>query len=211
MLCFISLILVNCASNKINQQAPGFLPDYTLLQLESGTNDDMIIYSYRSKTSRRSDYHCAIVESVVLYQKANINGITSVQIEKARNNINTNLKQIIGAKFNLTNKAESGVFRLQVAITGAKVEEEGLKLRNILPISAAIKIAKRATNLDKKKAVIIIEIKATDSVNNKLLIEIVSIMNGENFYLASNTNDEFQKLIVIWIKELLKRTNAYQK
>lgn len=67
MLCFISLILVNCASNKINQQAPGFLPDYTLLQLESGTNDDMIIYSYRSKTSRRSDYQ--LLKRTNAYQK----------------------------------------------------------------------------------------------------------------------------------------------
>ncbi|MCE3268593.1 MAG: hypothetical protein K0R49_845 [Burkholderiales bacterium] len=183
---------------------PGFLPNYSLLKPVSPSPDGTQIYTYTAPNAKHSDYRGAIIESVALYQNAVESGITAQQIEEARKNIDNGISKIIRKKIAITNKAESGVVRVSTAITGATLEKEGFKPWNIIPVSAAIKLASMATGLDSKKPVLVVEIKITDSMNGKMLKEIVSVIDGEKFHMSSNTAAEFQKLAVEWVAQAVK-------
>ena len=109
----------------------------------------------------------------------------------------------------ITTKPGRGVLLMQVAITGATLEKDSLKPWNLVPISAAIRLASTATGLDNKTPTLVVEIKFVDSKSGELLKEVVSTISGESFRMESNTPEEFDKLATEWVNKALKysRTN----
>ena len=199
------LILVSCASTvSPTQKPPGFLADYSILKPVTNSNPDIKIFGYKNPQVSRSDYHAVIVEPVVLYQGATDGGVTNEQIAAAKKAIADDLKQQLSTKIKITNQAGAGVASLNVAITGAIIEGDGFKPRNLMPISAAIKLASKATGLDNKKTVLIIETKVLDSVSNKLLSASYTTISGDEFRLGSSTPAEFLKVAKLWVKEAVK-------
>lgn len=204
----IGLLLSAAAcATKTNptQKAPGFLPNYSLLKPVTPSPEGTELYMYKAPDAKRSDYHGAIVESVTFYRNpTESTSLTTAEIEQARKNLNDGIAKVVSKQIPINYKAGPGVARVTVAITGATLEKEGFQPWNIIPVSAAIKLASMATNLDNKKPVLVIEIKIADSVNGRLLKEIVTIINGEKFRISSNAADEFQKLAVIWVDQAIK-------
>ena len=96
--------------------------------------------------------------------------------------------------------------RLQVAITGASLETDGFKPRNMIPISAALKLASMATGMDNKTPELVVELKFTDSQTGKLLKEVVTTISGEQFRSASDISDIFNNLVTQWVQQALKAT-----
>ncbi len=197
-------ILISGCATKMDPstKAPGFLPNYSLLKpipSPEGTQ----IYSYKDPQAKISDYHGAILTPVALYQTATESGVTAAQIEQARANIDQGIKQIVGKKLPIVTKSGVGVARVNVAITGAVLEGDNFALRNLVPISAAIKLASMATGLDNKKPVMVVEIKVVDSQSDKLLKETVTTISGEKFRMSSNTVEEFEKLATEWVQQAL--------
>lgn len=168
----------------------------------------MQIYTYRTPNVKRSDYHAAIIKPVTLYQSATESGVTTEQIEQARKNIESGVTQIVSKHIGITTKPGPGVAYIYVSITGAILEGDGFKLRNLIPISAAIRLAAIATNMDNKKPILVIEIKMIDSQNNEILKEIVTSISGEKFRLSIHTADEFQKLAVEWVHQVLSYSDG---
>lgn len=200
-----TLTLVGCASKPdINQQAPGFLPNYSLLKEVPGPQGTKL-YVYKNPEVKLGDYHAVIVDPVVLYQTAADKDVTNAQIEQARANINAGIKDIVSKKLALADNPGPGVFRLQVAITGANYQAEGFKPWNVIPISAAIKLASMATDNDSKKPILVVELKFVDSQNGKLLKEVVSTLNGDSFRgKPEDVSNTFAKLANNWVAEALK-------
>lgn len=188
------------------QRAPAFLPNYSLLKpvpSPAGTK----IYSYKNPNINRSDYNAAIVEPVSLYQTASNDGVADAQIENARANINAGIKEIISKKLTITNQPGPGVLRLQVAITGARLEGDGFKPWNIIPISAAIKLASMATGQESKKPVLVVELKFVDSQTGNLLKEVVTTISGENLKSQNDVSGAFDKLATEWVQQAMKYSN----
>tara|TARA_R110000868_G_scaffold380784_4_gene647012 strand:- start:10212 stop:10874 length:663 start_codon:yes stop_codon:yes gene_type:complete len=201
---FLAALLASCHKDyNPTTEAPGFLPDYSILK-KVPSADGTEIYTYKSPSFKRSDYHAVIVMPVTLYQSATKKGVTEKQITAARTDIQDHITQIVNKQMPTAKKPGPGVARLNVAITGAMVENESLKIRNLIPISAAITIASRATGVNKKNAVLVVELKFTDSVSGKLLRETVSVINGEKFRMKSNTATEFTALANQWVKQALQ-------
>lgn len=202
------VLLASCGSKQtpdpITQQAPAFLPNYSLLKPMPSPGEGMKVYAYKDPSVNRGDYNAAIVAPVIIYQTATDKGVTDSQIEQARANINTGIQQIVNKKLKLTNQAGLGVLRLQVAITGASAAEDGFSARNIIPVSAAIKLASMATGMDSKTPQLIVELKFTDSQTGKLLKEVVTTIDGEKFRQTSNTTGEFSKLATEWVQQAMK-------
>ncbi len=198
-----SILISGCAT-KIDPttKAPGFLPNYSLLK-PIPSPDGTQIYSYKDPKAQISDYHAALLMPVALYQTATESGVTAAQIEQARENIDQGIKQIVSKKLPLTTKSGPGVARVNIAITGAVLEGDGFSVRNLVPISAAIKLASMATGLDNKKPVMVVEIKVVDSQSEKLLKETVTTISGEKFRMNSNAVEEFQKLATEWVQQAL--------
>ena len=203
----ITIALGGCASTQNpTQQAPGFLPDYSLLKPADDAPDGTQIYTYKNPNVDRSDYHAAIIEPVTLYQKAGESGsnVTDDQIQEARSSIDKGMTKIVSKRLKITNKPGSGVLVLNVAITGATLEKESFKPWNVIPISAAIYMAKKATDLDSKQPVMVVELKFTDSRSGELLKEVVTTINGDKFRTSSSTAGEFTKLANKWVEQALK-------
>lgn len=202
-------ILISSCATKMDPstKAPGFLPNYSLLKpipSPEGTQ----IYSYKDPQAKISDYHGAILTPVALYQTATESGVTAAQIEQARANIDQGIKQIVSKKLPIVTKSGVGVARVNVAITGAVLEGDNFSVRNLVPISAAIKLASMATGLDNKKPVMVVEIKVVDSQSDKLLKETVTTISGEKFRMSSNTVEEFEKLATEWVQQALAYSSS---
>lgn len=204
----LGVLLVGCATKMDpTTKPPGFLPNYGLLK-PIPSPDGTQIYSYKAPDAKLSDYHAALVAPVALYQTATESGVTAEQIEKARTNINKGIQQIVSNKLAITDKSGPGVARVNVAITGAVLEGDSFKPRDLVPISAAIKLASMATGLDNKKPIMVVEIKVVDSQSEKLLKETVTTISGEKFRMNSNTVEEFQNLATEWVQQALKYSSS---
>ena len=202
----LSLFAAGCATTvEPNQRPPAFLQDYSLLKAVPSPEGTQI-YSYKAPNVKSSDYHAAILDPVSLYQTATESGVTSEQIEKARRGIDNGIRQIVSKKVEITKKPGSGVLRIQVAITGATLEKDSLKPWNLVPVSAAIRLASVATGLDNKKPILVVELKVVDSQSGKLLKEVVSTIDGDKFR-TGDTTDEFEKLATQWVQQALKYAN----
>ncbi len=202
------VLITGCANKPdITEKAPGFLPNYDLLKRVDSPEGSQI-YIYQNPAANRSDYHAVILEPVVIYEGAiSETNLTHQHVEEARANIDAGIERIVSNQIQLTPFPAVGVARLQVAITGATLEEEGLKPWNIIPVSAAITLAKKATGLENKTPVLVVELKFTDSVNDTVLKEVVTTISGEDFRQQSNTTAEFTELANSWVQLALDYSN----
>ena len=204
----LALGLAGCASQSSLPKASGFLPDYSLLK-PVPSPAGIQIYTYQNPAVKRSDYNAVLIAPVVLYQTATANGVTQAQIDAARDNIQNGLRKIVNQSIAVTSNRGPGVAQLNVAITGAALEGDGFHARNLIPISAAIKLASTATDLDKKTPVLVVELKFVDSMTGKLLRETVTTVHGDQFRNRVNTAGEFALLAQQWVQQALQYSSGH--
>ncbi len=202
-----ALALAGCTSQpkKPTQDPSGFLPDYSQLKEVTPAPEGMQVYTYVAPGVKRGDYHAVIVAPVTLYQTATKNGITTQDITNAQVDLQNGIQTIVSQKIPLTTIPGPGVAQLNVAITGAEVNQEGMKPWNVVPISAAIKLASVATGLNGKIPVMVVEMKFTDSVNGRLLKEVFTTISGDQFRTADNA-PQFTALAQNWVQQVLNYT-----
>ena len=203
----LALGLVGCASNTPPplESTSGFLPDYKVLKPVSSPESTRV-YSYTAPDVQRDQYSALMVSPVIVYQSATAHGITNQEIATARANLDNGIKRIAAQYIPLTQESGPGVAKLQVAITGATADQDGFKPWNVIPVSAAIKLATMATDTDSKTPVLMVELKFTDSVSGKLLREDVTIISGDSFRDRAKTPEEFVKLVQQWVQDAVQYT-----
>ncbi len=203
-----TLVLAGCTASPPTPttKPSGFLPDYALLKQVTPSPEGTQIYSYTAPNVK-GQYHAVLVAPVVLYQGATANGVTVQDISNAQADLQNGIQQIVSKKMPIVTQPGFGVAQLNVAITGAEVNQEGMQPRNIMPISAAIKLASVATGLNGKIPVMVVELKFTDSVNGRLLREIMTTISGDQFRTA-DTASQFTILAQNWVKQALEYSNA---
>ena len=214
-----TLALAGCGGSTLPnpiQKPSGFLPDYSLLKQVPNTPKGTEIYNYKSPSVQRGDYTSVIVDPVIVYQStttkteanASADLATAAQAEEVRASIQAGIQTVVSRKIPLTSTAGPGVARLSVAITGAMLEKEGLKPWNLIPVSAVITMASKASGKDEKTPAIMVELKFVDSSTGKLLRETVTVIHGDGFRDKANTDAEFQQLAEQWVKDALKYSSA---
>ena len=199
-------ILVACGGGGLSDaQKSGFLTssEYNRLQNVGSPAPGVNVYRYVSPDFKRSDWKGVMIDPVVLYQTAlkaeGKKGLTDETIYQTRMIIDRELHEKAAQRFNVVDKPGAGIARLSVAITGAEVEGDGFKPWNVVPISAVLFAAQKATGLDKKTPILVVEAKMRDSVTGKVLGEGVYTMAGETFRTESSTPEAFQKLAIDWV------------
>lgn len=221
----LCVAMVGCAFTSPSRKAPsqnasGFLPDYKLLSapVESG---NITVYRYVNPNINRSDYHAVIIDPIHLYQptgsktmsqsvdESSIDSyrtskVTKEQLKETESVLDTYIREMVSQKFNVVTTPGKGVAKLSVAITGAEIDKDGLRVINLMPISAAIKVASAATGIDNKRAVLIIEAKVVDSKSGELLGEAYNIVSGEKFRNEIKTSEQFQELAKNWVDMSIK-------
>ena len=201
-----ALLLAACGGGGLSDsQKSGYLTstEYNRLQNVGSPAPGVNIYRYINPDFKRSDWKGVMIDPVMLYQTAlkseGKKGLTEETIYETRMIIDRELREKASQRFNVVDKAGPGVARLSVAITGAEVEGESLKPRNFVPISAVLFTAQKATGLDSKTPMLVVEAKMRDSVTGKILGEGVYTMAGETFRTESSTTEAFQKLAIDWV------------
>jgi hypothetical protein len=207
------LLLTGCASKSskpnFTEESSGFLINYDLLTPVNAP-EDIQIYVYNNDAIESGDYDAAIVEPVFIYEGAIDEDTISYQnIENAKRGINTGLNRAVAEYFETTDTPAPGVFRMQVAITGANLEGAGLKPWNIIPVSAAITLATHATNTENKRPVLMVELKITDSQTGEILKEVLTISSGEYFRNLDNTSAAFEQVADDWVALVLEYSDIF--
>ena len=202
----VAALLSACAGGGLSDaNRSGYLTsaEYNQLQNVGSPAPGVNVYRYISPDFKRSDWKGLMIDPVVLYQTALKNegnkGLTDETIYQTRMIIDRELREKVAGRFNVVDKPGASVARLSVAITGAEVEGASLKPRNFVPISAVLFAAQKATGLDSKTPMLVVEAKMRDSVTGKILGEGVYTMAGETFRTESSTPEAFQKLAIDWV------------
>lgn len=198
LLSFALIVSVNAvADSKLSaQEKPqsGFLPDYSLLKPMKGPEGTKI-YRYTKFDFDPLAYSAVIVEPVVINQAEADEKITPQIIDQTRIALDASIRDRIGqSKLQMAHDPAPGTLRVSVAISGAELETEGFKPRNILPISAVIKAASYAAGKEQKTPVLLVESKITDSQSGDLLRAGMITISGEAFRDEASTGEEFQAL-----------------
>ena len=206
VLAISASVLVACGGGGLSDaQKSGFLTssEYNRLQQVGSPAPGVNVYRYVSPDFQRSDWKGVMIDPVILYQTAlkaeGKKGLTDETIYQTRMIIDKELHEKAARRFNVVDKPGAGIARLSVAITGAEVEGEGFKPWNVVPISAVLFAAQKATGLDSKTPMLVVEAKMRDSVTGKVLGEGVYTMAGETFRTESSTPEAFQKLAIDWV------------
>ena len=201
-----ALMLAACGGGGLtDSQKSGFLTstEYNRLQEVDSPAPGVKVYRYISPGFNRSDWKGVMIDPVVLFQTALKNegkkGLSEETIYQTRVLIDNELKQKAARRFNVVDKAGPGIARLSVAITGAEIEGDGFKPWNVIPVSAVLFAAQKATGVDSKTPSLVVEAKMRDSVTGKILGEGVYVMSGETFRMESSSPEAFQKLAIDWV------------
>ncbi|MEN9901708.1 MAG: hypothetical protein RL651_372 [Pseudomonadota bacterium] len=201
-----ALALVACGGGGLTQsQKSGFLTstEYNRLAEVDSPAPGVKVYRYISPNFNRSDWKGVMIDPVILFQTALKNegkkGLSEETIYQTRMLIDSELKEKAAKRFNVVDKPGPGIARLSVAITGAEIEGDGFKPWNVIPVSAVLFAAQKATGVDSKTPSLVVEAKMRDSVSGKILGEGVYVMSGETFRMESSSPEAFQKLAINWV------------
>lgn len=212
----ISVFLAACAgsgSKGVPQEnQSGFLgsgsAEYARLQEVSSPDDGVKIYRYKNPSFKVSDYKGMMIDPVVIYQTATTptegKGISEETIYQVRQDIDKSIKSGAANRFNVVDKPGPGVARLSIAITGAQTLGEGFKPRDLVPVSAILNLASKATGMETKKPFLVVEAKLQDSVTGKILGESVYTVEGETFRLESSSPEAFKELAIKWVRTAIQ-------
>lgn len=205
VLATVALLTACGGGGLTDAQKSGFLTssEYNRLVNVGSPAPGVNVYRYVSPDFNRSDWHGVMIDPVILFQTAlkdqGNKGLSEETIYETRMIIDKELREKASRRFNVVDKPGPGIARLSVAITGAEVEGEGFKPWNVIPISAVLYTAKKATGLDSKTPMLVVEAKMRNSVTGKILGEGVYTMSGETFRTESSTPEAFQKLAIDWV------------
>lgn len=172
----------------------GFIPDYSLLQPVK-SQDGITLSRYQKPGASNENYTAIIIEPVFINQAQVDEKLTPEVVEQTKQALDKAVRDHIAqTRFRIVSEAGPGVARVAIAISGAELDNEGLKPRNLMPISAAIKAVSFLAGKQSKIPVLLIESKITDSQSNELLRAGMIAIDGETFRNESDTTAAFQKL-----------------
>lgn len=189
-----SNVLAESKLSSKEKPESGFLPDYSLLKPVKSPEGTKA-YRYEKFDFDPLMYNAVIIDPVIINQYEADEKITSEVVEQTRLALDASIRDRIGqSTLKIAHEPGPDVLRVAVAISGAELEKEGFKPRNILPISAAIKAASYVAGKDKKIPVLLVESKITNSQSGDLVRAGIITVSGEAFRDQDKTVEAFQAL-----------------
>lgn len=180
-------------SEKVKPQS-GFIPDYSLLQKIDGPKGSQI-YRYRRPGVTPDQFNAVVIDPILLNQTNPEGQLTLDVLNQTRAALDQHIRESVAARgLKIATEPGPGVLRVSVAISGAELETEGFKPRNILPISAVMKLASKATGMESKTPTLLVESKLVDTQSQDLVGAGMITIAGESFRSEAGTVDGFQAL-----------------
>jgi len=210
LLVAASLVVAGCATGTKTldpQLESGYLDGYNRLQPVESPEEGVSIYRYKNPNVNMSQYNAVIIEPVVIYQTADAdaagNGLTPEALFKVRQQITQNIRADVAKRAKVVTEPGPGVANVSIAITGAQTLTDGFKPTDLIPVRAVLNVASKATGLDEKNAMLVIEAKVNDSQSGELIGQALYTVSGESFRMEASSVEAFEKLADKWIKTAL--------
>lgn len=206
-----SLVVAGCATGTKTldpQLESGYLDGYSRLQpIESG-EEGVSIYRYKNPNVDFSKYDAVIIEPVVIYQTADADaaadGLSEQTLYQVRQQITDSIRTAVAKQAKVVTQPGPDVANVSIAITGAQTLSDGFKPTDLIPVRAVLNVASKATGLDSKNALLVVEAKVNDSQSGELIGQALYTVSGESFRMESSSVEAFEKLADKWVKTALR-------
>jgi hypothetical protein len=164
LLASVSAAVVMAADKD---KSSGFLDPAIEAKLkDSKLPDGRKFIRWRSPQLTRDNYQSIMVDRVIFYPSPHPGPqISSSTLEAIGDHLTYTLRQKIGAKVPVVDKAGPGVLRLQAAITAVTAETEGMTPVDVLPVMLVFSAASSAAGTKAKDVNARVEMRVTDSVS----------------------------------------------
>lgn len=206
-----SFVLAGCVTTpkSLNPQLEsGYLQGYGRLQPVQSPEEGVEIYRYKNPKINASDYNAVIIDPVVIYQTATAdaagNGLSEETLYQVRQKITQNIRQDVAKRTKVVDKPGPGVAHVSIAITGAQTLSEGFRPTDLIPIRAVLNLASKATGLDEKNAMLVVEAKVNDSESGELIGEALYTVSGASFRRQAGSIEAFEELADKWVQTALR-------
>lgn len=149
------------------EKSSGFLDPAVEAKLKKGNlpNGGEIV-RWRSPQLTHANYKAVMVDRVIFYPSPHPGPqISSSTLDAIADHLTYTLRQKIGAKVSVVDKAGPGVLRMQPAITTVTAEAEGMSAVDILPVAMLFHAASSASGNSKEDVHAMVEVRVTDSVS----------------------------------------------
>lgn len=179
LLLSTAILVAGCATTSAPKES-GFLPDYSRLQKSSAAAGGNRL-AYVNPKFTPAHYNAIKLDPVVYYPAPQpTTDISMEALTQIRKEMDKALREKLGAKVKLVDRAGPGVAHVRVAITAVGVETRTLKAYQFIPVALALTGAKAVAQGGlPRDATIAIESQVTDSVSGELLYAAVRGGTGE--------------------------------
>jgi len=200
--CFtllVAAVLTACGGSRIGSTdkmpESGFLPNYTLLQPVQDMPQDVKLWRYRKAGLSPSQYTEVIVDPIALNQTEYSGAITPQIVDETKTILDQTIRAaIVNKGLKIVTQPGPKVVRVSLAITGAEVTNDNLKVWNFTPIGLATNAAAYAGGMNSKTPALVVENKITDSQSKDFIGGGVVTVQGESFRLESSSVKAFQDM-----------------
>ena len=176
----ISLPVAGCAPTKMvkSEQYSGFLSNYSMLK-EVKDADGQPVMRYINPRLDSGDYSKIIIDPVTFYPApVPDENVDSQTLSEIKDYFDNALREKIGEKATVVDKAGPDVVRMRVALTAVASQTEGLKFYQYIPVALAVQGVKAAAGARPKQAYLNAELEMLDSESGALLGEAVKKGTG---------------------------------
>jgi len=196
----LAVTLSGCASShKGKEQAipqSGFLPNYNLLTEVGGTPKDVKMWRYRNASVNPATYNAIIIDPIDITRGAYSKDITPEVVAQAKAALQTAIYEAVETRkdMKIVTTPGPGVARISVAITGAEIDPEGLKIYNFTPVGLVVNGAAYAGGVNSKIPAMVVESRIVDSMSREFLGGGVLTVQGDSFRTGTGSIEAFQNM-----------------
>ena len=145
-----------------------------------------------------ANYNAIMVDRVIYYPAPNPGPqVSSSALEKIADYLTDALRRELGKDIKVVDQAAPGVLRLQPAITAVVIKEEGLSVKDVVPVHLLFSAASAATGKMDEDVTARVEVRITDSMSRDYRAAVQTGIEGEQLKNKDDqvTPQDFQKAL----------------
>ena len=177
----------------------GFLPAAMEGKLEQvELSDGRKAMRWISPEVTKTNYDAVMVDRVIYYPAPNPGPqVSSSALENIATYLTEALRKQLATSVKVVDKAGPRVLRMQPAITAVVVEQEGLSVKDVVPVHLLFSAAKAATGKMAEDVKAMVEVRITDSMTRDDRAAVKMDIKGEQLKGEKDqlTVDDFKKAL----------------
>ena len=190
-----------------SQRVSGFLSDYSKLSKTKGTDDEPVL-RWISPELTSGQFKKIKLNPITIYpirdQAVEISATSQQEIKQY---LDAQLRQKLGAIYQITEQASEDVAQIRIAITAIELSAEGMKVTEALPYGAVIGLVRTATGTRNQEVSVAVEMEVVNSVTHQPILALVRVGQGENIRMLWDANfslQHVQGLLDKWVELAVK-------